>query len=252
MTPDTIRAMLDGLGCGTHMPYAVPGGPFLFCRAAARGAWRACVWDGTGDPVELGPAPPAGGVQCTPVGVMEAGRLRWSIVGTYPGAFSIHTDVGGLVATAGAGFSVPGAVAFTRKMLAHGDRGPRLTTFLSVNGAAYRVLHGRQVLAVTPTAGGACVTTYRPDERARCVFVPTSGQLAEWLLADGTSPYKPCAAFGGILHARQTGPGWEDRKIEWADAYTATPAEAAEWLELLPAMPTSASRVRRGGAYAVL
>jgi hypothetical protein len=174
------------------------------------------------------------------------------MVGTYPGAFSIHTDTGGLVATAGAGFSVPGAQAFTRKMLAHGPAGPRLTTFLAVGGAAYRVLHGRQVLAVTPAAGGACVTTYRPDELARCLFVSTSGQLAEWLLPDGTRPYKPCAAIGGVFYARQTGPGWEDRKIEWADTYAAAPAVASEWLELLPAMPTSASRVRRGGAYAVL
>lgn len=253
MNADDIRLMLAGLGGGTHMPFVVPGGPFLFCRAIVRGSWRAHVWGGSGDPVPLGPEPPPGGVQCTPVGALEpGGRLRWSFVGTYPGPFSIHTDGGDLVATAGAGYSVPGAVAFTRKILAHTPAGPRLTTFLSVNGAAYRLLGERQVLAVTPADGGACVTTFHPDELSRCLFIPAVGPVVEVRLPDGSSPYKAAPAFGGLFHAKQTGAGWEERRIEWSDAFEEAAAVLGEWLEPLETMPTRADRVRRGAAYAVL
>lgn len=238
MNSDDIRVMLGGLAGGTHMPCVVPGGPFLFCLAATSGAWRAHSWNGSGPPVPLGPEPPAGGVQCTPVGLMEAGRLRWSVVGTYPGSFAIHTDDGATSPTTGAGFSVPGAKARTRKIITRLHDGYHQATYAEINGAAFRLLADRQALAITPSGSGVCITTFRQDEQARCLFLDADGSLQEWKLPDGSSPYKPCAAFGGLFHAIQTGPGWEDRRIEWSDSFSAFATNAADWLEPIAAMPT--------------
>ena len=237
LTTDQIKTFLAGRGA-THMPYPVPGGPFLFCDATGDGGWRAMRWDGVGDAVPLMDAPPAGGSQCTPVGVVVDGALAWSVCATYPGSFAIHTHAGEITGTAGAGFNVAGRVLTTKKMVVFDDpAGPYMATFIRDGGNVYRMAAGRQILAATPTAAGVLLTTYTPTESNRA-FLLESGHVYELTLPDGSAPYKPALFAGGVFHATQTGPGWEDRRVVFSDTFTKNQIEPGGVMAPMAAMPT--------------
>ena len=242
---DQIKSFLANRGA-THMPYPVPDGPFLFCDATGDGGWRAMRWDGVGDAVPLMDAPPAGGSQCTPCGVMVDGALAWSVCATYPGAFSIHTHDGQTVTTSGAGYHIPVYRPFrTKKMVAHDWPRPYMKTFVVDGGKTYGVAAGRQILAATPTTlPGVMLTTYTPGESNRAYHVTTPG-VFQITLPDGGHPYKPALHGSGIWYAAKTGPGWEDRRIEYAPAYVATPVDAPKFWAELEQMPTL-RQLRRG------
>lgn len=246
MTQADIVAMLAGFST-THMPFLVSGGPFLFCTADGTGSWRAHQWNGTGVPVVLGPDPPVGGVQCCPVGEMLAGSLAWSFVGTYPGAFSIHTHQE-IRSCGGAGYVLRSRASRSRKILVEQGGRRELRGHLEAENKTFRFGKGWSVLAATPADGGTIATVHRIGDGNRAVFIPSVGDDPYLILtADGIHPYKPCLAFGGLFHAAQNGPRWEDRQIVFSPAYKAE-AIPAGMLEQMPAMPT----LLKGGRYAVL
>ena len=254
LTTDQIKAFLATRGA-THMPYHVEGGPFLFCDATGAGGWRAMRWDGGGDAVPLMDAPPTGGSQCTPCGVIVDGALAWSVCATYPGAFAVHTSDGKITPTKGAGYELPSLGAFTtKKMVSHvpGDSPPEMRTFANNRGASFGMAGGRQILAATPTpSGGVMLTTYTPAEENRAFHVTDTGVFAI-TLPDGSHPYKPSFDGTGLWYAAKTGPGWEDRLIEYSPAYVAAPVETGDVWASVPRMPRLRDMTEKGGRRAVM
>ena len=238
---DQIKSFLASRGA-THMPYPVPGGPFLFCDATGNGGWRAMRWDGVGDAVPLMDAPPAGGSQCTPCGVMVDGALAWSVCATYPGAFAVHTSAGEITPTKGAGYELPVYRPLRTKKLAVPQG--YMKTFVIDGDRIYGVNGARQILAATPTTmPGVLLTTYTPSESNKAFHVTESG-VVQVTLPDGSHPYKPAFHGSGLWHARKVGDGWEDRRIEHSPAYETRPVSG--FWDVLEQVPTL--RQLRGGA----
>ena len=232
-TLNSIITLLQTLNTDTHMPFAVPNGPFLFCvKDPTTNKWSPQLTDGNLlYPLVGGPAPEFD--RCTPVGEIYADNFVWSFVDTYPGPFSIQKSFGSSANYNSTGFELITSACFTQKESVIENGQITIKTLLEFNGVVYAVENNRQILAVVPDVltNGVIITTYSVEEKNRAILLTRDGEIKEITLPDGSAPYKPAFQDNGIWYAEKTGANWEDRKISWANTYNLTPLNAELWLK---------------------